>query len=226
MSVLPKELLLFSQMFGGLSLTVSNDGPSMKFSKVLYMKSVLVITLLTMLSIMSLWVEYDAYRSSTPLRMLHSTNVVAVSLDIVLLNLMSLAVYVSNLTRYPSFVDLCYSLDRVDRCLRLTLKSPRIKVALLSLYITSLIVYAETTLMSAVGWKGLWHLFDLLHYYVQGALFLQFTYITDSFTSRFRVINKMMEKEVVGQSERRIIPYSRNVQAPGRIITNCLPTII
>lgn len=207
MPAIPKELLLFSQTFGALPLTYSktpkNNGPSLVFSRALYVKNVLVITLLTLLSIASLWVDYDAYLTGEPLRMVHATNVVAVFLDVAFLNMMSAAVFFSNLRKYGRFVDLCHVLERIDRALGLTADDRpwMFRVWLMGVYITSIIVNTEARL-STVGWKGVWHLFDLLHYYVQGALFLQFTFVVHSFTRRFRVINKMIEREVVGRSER------------------------
>lgn len=208
MPVIPKELLLFSQTCGALPLTCSktsqNNGSSLQFSRVLYAKNVVVITLLTVLSIVSLWVDYDAYLRGEPLRMVHATNVVAVFLDVAFLNAMSAAVFASNLRKYGEFVDLCHILERIDRALGLTTDDrPWVfRVWLVGLYITSIIVNTEARL-SSVGWKGVWHLFDLLHYYVQGALFLQFTFVVHSFTGRLRSINKLIKREVVERSQRR-----------------------
>ncbi|XP_046666430.1 uncharacterized protein LOC124358183 [Homalodisca vitripennis] len=206
MQVIAYEVLLFSQVFGGLPLKYT-DGTSCErlitFSPMVCVWGWTVIALLIFFSQMTLYVDFQGKLSGN-IRMTSHTATFAVVLDVVSLNIMALVVIVESFRHHKKFVEMCYLLGKVDHSLRQQLRcGDRTKVLLVLFYMISLTV-ASLVQEFCFGSEGrnsfVFYIPVFSLYCVEAALFVQFTTMTQGIAARFKLINDVIKKTVISKS--------------------------
>lgn len=212
MSAIPKIVLLFSQLFGFFPIRYvkeENSGPSIEFSRMLYFINLVIVTVLTTMSCLALYIDFTGYLKGQPIRMKNSTNVVSVFLDVISLNAMAIVVFVSTTKKYCSIINMCCILEKIDKILQIKFKCSTVfkfKFLLAYLYATLLILVAEVNLVVITnGNNAIIYAFPFLSYYIQTTLYVQFTFIVKSLTRRFHIINKKIKEEVESQTFNHIL---------------------
>lgn len=201
MPVIPKDLFLISQIFGMFPLVYtkqSHQRMRVEFSPGLFLKCLIVITFLTVSSYLVLYKDYTGYLVGRPIRMNNPTVVLTVMVDVALLNLMAVLIFCGVVSNYQSFIEMCATLEQIDRTLRLTIEHPwlRFKILAVLFHVTALygitvvIRYHETS--DIVLYVPFW-----TTYYIAATLLLQFNFAIDTLTRRFDAINERIEKEVM-----------------------------
>ncbi|KAG8254888.1 hypothetical protein J6590_106117, partial [Homalodisca vitripennis] len=143
MQVIAYEVLLVSQVFGGLPLKYTDDtrsGRLITFSPMACVWAWIMIILLIFFSQMTLYVDFQGQLSGN-IRMSSYTATFAVVLDVVSLNIMALVVVVESFRHHKKFIEMSYLLGKVDHSLRYQLGyGDQTKVLLVLSYMISLTV--------------------------------------------------------------------------------------
>lgn len=211
MSAIPKVVLLFSQVFGVFPIRYVKkkiSGPSLEFSRMLHLNNLVIVTVLTTVSFLALYIDFDGYLKGQPIRMKNSTNVVSVFLDVISLDSMAIVVFVSTAKKYRHIINMCHTLEKFDKILQLKCKCPTVfkfKIILLYLYVTFLIYLAEANLVLRTNDNAIMYALPMLSYYIQTTLYVQFTFIVKSLNRRFHIINKKIKEEVESQAFNHIL---------------------
>lgn len=211
MSAIPKAVLLFSQVFGVFPIRYvkkKNSGPSIQFSRILFWINLLILTVMTTISYLALYIDFNGYLRGQPIRMKNSTNVVSVFLDVISLDSMAIVVFVSTAKKYRSIINMCYILEKIDKTLQIKIKCPTVfkfKILLLYLYATFLIFVAEVNLVVRTNGNAIIYAFPLLSYYIQTTLYVQFTFIVKNLNRRFHIISEKIKEEVESQTFNHIL---------------------
>lgn len=211
MSAIPKFVLLLSQVFGVFPIRYvkkKNSGPSIQFSRILYWINLLILTVMTTISCLALYIDFNGYLRGQPIRMKNSTNVVSVFLDVISLDAMAIVVFVSTAKKYRSIINMCHILEKIDKTLQIKIKCPtafKFKILLLYLYATFLIFVAEVNLVVRTNGNAIIYAFPLLSYYIQTTLYVQFTFIVKNLNRRFHIISEKIKEEVESQTFNHIL---------------------
>lgn len=211
MSAIPKVVLLFSQVFGVFPIRYvkkKNSRPSIQFSRVLFWINLLILTVMTTISCLALYIDFNGYLRGQPIRMKNSTNVVSVFLDVISLDSMAIVVFVSTAKKYRSIINMCCILEKIDKTLQIKIKCPTVfkfKILLLYLYATFLIFVAEVNLVVRTNGNAIIYAFPLLSYYIQTTLYVQFTFIVKTLNRRFHIISEKIKEEVESQTFNHIL---------------------
>lgn len=212
MSAIPKVVLLFSQVFGVFPIRYvkkKNSRPSIQFSRILFWINLLVLTVMTTISCLALYIDFNGYLRGQPIRMKNSTNVVSVFLYVISLDSMAIVVFVSTAKKYRSIINMCHILEKIDKTLQIKIKCPptifKFKILLLYLYATFLIFVAEVNLVVRTNGNAIIYAFPLLSYYIQTTLYIQFTFIVKNLNRRFHIISEKIKEEVESQTFNHIL---------------------
>lgn len=201
MRFIPIELLIFSQIFGALPLKYIKDSKkksSLEHSPKLQLWGVFFITILTGMSCFSLYSKFTEH----PFKTMSYTYAIATVLDIVPLNVMAVVIAVAASRQYSKFLEMCHIVERLDNILGLNIypqKTIRLKVLMVCVYTTA--VLALTLAKRSQAAPRYWVYFCYrATYYVQAALFLQFTFICNTLAARFNIINSKFREEIIRPS--------------------------
>lgn len=211
MSAIPKVVLLFSQVFGVFPIRYvkkKNSGPSIQFSRILFWINLLILTVMTTISCLALYIDFNGYLRGQPIRMKNSTNVVSVFLDVISLDSMAIVVFVSTAKKYRSIINMCHILEKIDKTLQIKIKCPTVfkfKILLLYLYATFLIFVAEVNLVVRTNGNAIIYAFPLLSYYIQTTLYVHFTFIVKNLNRHFHIISEKIKEEVESQTFNHIL---------------------
>ncbi|KAG8275883.1 gustatory receptor [Homalodisca vitripennis] len=206
MQVIAYEVLLLSQVFGGLPLKYTDEtrsGRLITFSPMACVWAWIMIILLIFFSQMTLYVDFQGQLSGN-IRMSSYTATFAVVLDVVSLNIMALVVVVESFRHHKKFIEMCYLLGKVDHSLRYQLGyGDQTKVLLVLSYMISLSV-ASLVQEFYFEYEGrnsfVFYIPVFSLYCVEAALFVQFTTMTQGIAARFRLINDVIKKTVISKS--------------------------
>lgn len=206
------ELLIFCQIFGAMPLKYikgSKKKSSLEYSPKLQLWGLLYITILTGLSCFSLYSKFTEH----PLKIMSYTYAFATVLDIVPLNVMAVVIAVAASRQYSKFLEMCHIVERFDSILRLKIydQKTRLKVLIVCVYTTVVLVLTLAKRSQAVPRYWVYFCYRAT-YYVQAALYLQFTFICNSLAMRFTVINSKFREEITRPSVKEMninlcLPY-------------------
>ncbi|KAG8315479.1 gustatory receptor [Homalodisca vitripennis] len=213
MCPIPSGVLLFCQVFGGFPLKYvigKNGETSLKFSIVVFLWGLAVVTFQTVGSWSGLYIDYMGSLKGQPVRMGSHTATVAVTLDISSLNVMAMVFFFSYTWRFRRFIAIYDLLGRIDTILQLKthLVESRVRVILIfssTLTIMSLSVYMDienpsTYTKSANNNQLSVYTPVITIYFAQAALSVNFSYVAQNLAYRFRVINRKIKTEVISKT--------------------------
>lgn len=200
MRFIPTELLIFCQIFGAMPLKYtkgSKKKSSLEYSPKLQLWGLFFITILTGMSCFSLYSKFTEH----PFKTMSYSYAIATVLDIVPLNLMAVVIAVATSRQYEMFLEMCHIVERFDNILRLKIypQKARLKVLMVCVYTTAVLVMTLAKRSQAVPRYWVYFCYRAT-YYVQAALFLQFTFICNTLATRFAVINSKFREEITRPS--------------------------
>ncbi|KAG8251244.1 gustatory receptor [Homalodisca vitripennis] len=225
MSPLSKEVLIFSQIFGGFPLTSTVGNKKLKFSLPVFLWG-LVLTILQVLTTeIGLYTDYRKKLAGVPLRMFEDISTIVVVLDFVSLNLMSVVIFISFSRKHEQFINIFDILEKVDKKIRKYVPEVNAKAKVLLVFIVIIILITGIVVLDFqrsfyAGNKdyisSLCYIPPLIMLFSQASLFLHFTQVAQSIATRFGIIKSRVKEEVLRNRRDRPMStrYLRTVNVP------------
>ncbi|KAG8315921.1 hypothetical protein J6590_062010 [Homalodisca vitripennis] len=219
MKLLPKEVFIFSQLFGGFPMEITlgskDKKGKLRFSILVFLWSLVLIVLQTVMAVLGLYTDYGENRAGHTVRMFMLINTILVVLvDIVSLSLLLPVVLHSCSRKHRLFLKVLDILDKVEQNLQqdLPVRKAKVKMFLVCTVIMTLIVCnGVLDFTSSLSTSRPNHMTSLCYipaqfmYFAQAALFLHFTHITESIALRFRTINAEIKEALLRNRSERIV---------------------
>ncbi|KAG8277033.1 gustatory receptor [Homalodisca vitripennis] len=232
MNHFPKEVLSFSQLFGGFALDVSSDPKKNKrgarFSLPLFLWGLVFNAIQVMVTVLGLYTDYVGKLAGHPVRMVSDNAYLVVLLDLLPLNMTSAVMFCSCSWKYQRFIRVLDILEDVGRNLQQDLPEVKAKVKVFIVCIVNVSFIVSNSVLSCTArpsvsrqdqFKSLCYTPALIMYFAQAALFLQFTQVAQSIAVRFRAINVKIKEELIRtRSEQGVI---RGSPSGGRSLSTC-----
>lgn len=197
MQLIPKHLLVVSQNFGLFPLKyvkTPKGEESIAFSRNLFIRGIIIVSFITALSLYALYVDMDAYFTGQKgIRVQGSVTGVLAGILSLVTDLV--VVFVSTVKKHPHFTEMYSILQTTDKDLY-SIQHSTFKQKTLVTYVcvTTLVFIAVGHGMSEPSY--IFHVPVLCYSILQAAWFLQFTFLVETMTKRFQILNKMIENEI------------------------------
>ncbi|KAG8240945.1 gustatory receptor [Homalodisca vitripennis] len=210
-SPLSKEVLIFSQIFGGFPLT-SLGNKKLKFSLPVFWWGLVLTALQILTTEIGLYTDYRKKPAGVPLRMFEDISIIVVVLDFVSLNLVSVAIFISCSRKHEQFINILDILEKVDQKLQKNVPevNAKAKVLLVSIVITILITgigvldFQRSVYLGNKDYiSSLCYIPPLIMLFSQASLFLHFTQVAQSIATRFGIIKARVKEEVLRNRRER-----------------------
>ncbi|XP_046684309.1 uncharacterized protein LOC124370040 [Homalodisca vitripennis] len=208
---LPKEILWFSQMFGGFPIKYAidaNGNRRLKFSPLVFSWGVIVVIVQSVVLMMWLGMIYKEAFSGLKVEVVSNTTLLVVTLDVLSLTLMILVVFASYLRKFKTFIAVCELLEKVDESLQQKMYGFRTRLRVLIIFLFTVIILTYSAIteykrplfqeikLLEVFRSVISHIPIVNVYCTQSALFVHFTYITNTIAKRFKINNARIKQEV------------------------------
>lgn len=223
MQVIPKHLLVVNQNFGLFPLkyvTNPKGEESIAFSRNLFIRGFILVSFISSLSLYALYVDMDAYFTGQKgIRV--QGNVTGVLADVLSLITDLVVVFVSTVNKHPHFTEIYSILQTTDKDLRIQHSTFKQKTLVAYLCVTTLVILSVGHGMSEP--RYIFYVPVLCYSILQAAWFLQFTFLVETMTKRFQILNKMIENEI-----RKEILQQQNKKTsfPNRSSGKCVNNIL
>lgn len=212
MHVIPKYLLVVSQNFGlfPFKYVKSPKGEeSIKFSRNLFIRGIILVSFITASSLYALYVDMVAYFTGQKGIRVRG-NVRGVLADVLSLVTDLVVVFVSTVKKHPQFTEMYSILQTTDKDLRIQHATFKRKTFVTYGCVTTLVSLAVGNGLSE--FRYIFYVPVLCYSILQAAWFLQFIFIVETMTTRFQILNKMIEneirKEILQQDKKTSFPNS------------------
>lgn len=196
MHVTPKYLLVVSQNFGLFPLKYVKNPKgeeSIKFSRNLFIRGIILVSFITASSLYALYVDMDAYFTGQKGIRVRG-NVTGVLADVLSLVTDLVVVFVSTVKKHPQFTEMYSILQTTDKDLRIQHATFKRKTFLTYGCVTTLVSLAVGNGLSE--FRYIFYVPVLCYSILQAAWFLQFIFLVETMTTRFQILNKMIENEI------------------------------
>uniref|UniRef100_A0A1B6LX89 Gustatory receptor n=1 Tax=Graphocephala atropunctata TaxID=36148 RepID=A0A1B6LX89_9HEMI len=211
----PTEILWFSQLFGGFPLTYSSDkngNKRLRFSLTVFMWGLVVVIMETVLLIVWLGTIYSEAFWGQHVERISNTTLMVVTLDVCSMTVMIAVVFITYVRKYQSIITASELIETVDRNLQHKINDfwTKIRVFSILVLVVTVLAYSGITerkrpLYAEIQFLGLSksmvsHIPVINVSCTQAAVFVHFTYITNSIAKRFKVNNTRIKQEVARMS--------------------------
>lgn len=196
MHVIPKYLLVVSQNFGLFPLKYVKNPKgeeSIKFSRNLFIRGIILVSFITASSLYALYVDMDAYFTGQKGIRVRG-NVIGVLADVLSLVTDLVVVFVSTVKKHPQFTEMYSILQTTDKDLRIQHATFKRKTFVTYGCVTTLVSLAVGNGLSE--FRYIFYVPVLCYSILQAAWFLQFIFLVETMTIRFQILNKMIENEI------------------------------
>lgn len=212
MHVIPKYLLVVSQNFGLFPLKYVKNPKgeeSIKFSRNLFIRGIILVSFITASSLYALYVDMDAYFTGQKGIRVRG-NVTGVLADVLSLVTDLVVVFVSTVKKHPQFMEMYSILQTTDKDLCIQHATFKRKTFVTYGCVTTLVSLAVGNGLSE--FRYIFYVPVLCYSILQAAWFLQFIFLVETMTTRFQILNKMIEneirKEILQQDKKTSFPNS------------------
>lgn len=198
MHLIPKHLLVVSQNFGLFPLKYIKNPKgeeSIKFSRNLFIRGIILVSFITASSLYALYVDMDAYFTGHQKGIrIRGSNVTGVLADVLSLVTDLVVVFVSTVKKHPQFTEMYSILQTTDKDLRIQHATFKRKTFVTYGCVTTLVSLAVGHGLSEP--RYIFYVPVLCYSILQAAWFLQFIFLVETMTTRFQILNKMIENEI------------------------------
>ncbi|KAG8244454.1 gustatory receptor [Homalodisca vitripennis] len=204
MTLLPKEILWFSKVFGVLPFNrvlTSNKSESIELSLAIFTWGLTFAIYHTVATVWPIYIDYMESNNGRPIRMRVNMDVLAVLFDMLTLNCMAVTVFFCSVKYYCNFIEMFTIVKRFDRFLQINSSSSyaRCKVLNVTIYLAILLTITAA-LFTKFDENFSVYVPSLLVHGPQAAFFLQFTHVCSCIKRRYKIINKKIKWTVMRQS--------------------------
>lgn len=196
MHVIPKYLLVVSQNFGLFPLKYVKNPKGeefIKFSGNLFIRGIILVSFITASSLYALYVDMDAYFTGQKGIRVRG-NVTGVLADVLSLVTDLVVVFVSTVKKHPQFTEMYSILQTTGKDLRIQHSTFKRKTFVTYGCVTTLVSLAVGHGLSEP--RYIFYVPVLCYSILQAAWFLQFIFLVETMTTRFQILNKMIENEI------------------------------
>lgn len=204
MYIIPREIIFLSQVFGifPMQYTKNSRGElNIEFSPTSFKWSLILIPFLSIGSYFTLFLDLAEFFNHGKSHVSSITGVVAALVSNIPANIMIVVFFITAYRNYPKYIEMSQILDKIDDNLQLKIKNPKIsfKFVFTFMFISTIIGisfykdFHKNPFMCSNSYARCF-------YYFQATLFLHFTFVVETITVRFRMINEKIKEEVLRPS--------------------------
>lgn len=204
MYIIPREIIFLSQFFGmfPMKYTKNSRGElNIEFSPNIFKWSLILIPFLSIGSYFTLFLDLVEFFNHRESHISNLTSVVAAVISNIPPNIMIVVFFITAYRNYPKYIEMSQILEKIDNNLQLTLTNPKISFKFVFTYMFI------STIIGISFYKD-FHKNPFLcsnsylrsFYYFQATLFVHFTFVVETITARFRMINEKVKEEVLRPS--------------------------
>ncbi|XP_046676794.1 putative gustatory receptor 28b [Homalodisca vitripennis] len=226
MQPLSKEVVIFSNIFGGFPLKFTIDSKDrkrkLKFSFFVFFWGLVLITLQTILSAIGVYTDFSKRVADQPKWMFNDKSGFVTLIDFLSFNLTLVVVFFSCARKYQHFVSVLQILEHVDQNLHQNVLEVKAKAKVSFIFIVTTGLFVYSSLLGYTKFvkldykdyiKSIFYVLPLSSCFAQVSMFLHFTQVTQSVATRFGIINAKVKEEVMRNMRRR------------KINSQCLPSV-
>lgn len=198
--VIPKNMLTLCQLIGYFPLKYAKNGTSIKFSKPIFWWNTTCLTVVTAFIWLVLYLDVTGYLKGQFVRMTSSTHAVVIFIDTVPNNILSVVTLISTSKYYSKYIEMSLLLIKFDNKFhRETQQVLFKKKTFITFIIITVLISGSVINLISKNKLNVLYIIPFTTYYTEAACFIHFTYLVESITARFSVINNQMREELVRQ---------------------------
>lgn len=204
MYTIPREIIFLSQVFGifPMQYTKNSRGElNIEFSPNIFRWSLILIPFLSIGSYFTLFLDLAEFFNHGKSHVSSMTGVVAAVISNIPANITIVVFFATAYRNYPKYIEMSQILEKIDDNLQLKIKNPKISFKFI-------FTFTFVSTIIGISFYKDFHKNPFLcsnsyvrcFYYFQVTLFLHFTFVVETITARFRMINEKIKEEIVRPS--------------------------